>query len=225
MRNFQRVIFILTCSIVGLSSCTHKDEIETYVPLEVDTLCDPNTVYFVNDIQPILNSNCAYSQCHDNISQKDGVDLSAYDKIISTGEVKAGDPEGSELYEVIQEGEMPPSGPMASSQQQLIYDWIKQGAKNNKCIESCDTSVVTYSLTIKPTINAFCKGCHTGSLAGGGILITNYTELKAIATDGKLLGTIEYQVGFSPMPKNSPQLSDCNIRQINIWINEGMQNN
>ncbi len=222
-----RINLILITAIVFLfMSCTHKEDIQADdQPVNKDTLCDPNVVYFVNDIQPIINSSCAYSGCHDVVTHADGVDLSTYSKIISTGEVKAGDPNGSELYEKISEGDMPPSSPLAASQQQKIYDWIKQGAKNNECIQSCDTTNVTYSITVKTIMDNNCMGCHNASSAGGGISITNYAETKVLASNGSLLGTIEHKAGFSAMPKGMTKLSDCNIAQIKKWINDGIQNN
>ena len=218
-------LLVLVAGAALITSCSHKEDLTNPTPETKDTLCDPNTVYFVNDIQPILNSSCAYSGCHDVVTHADGVDLSSYDKVISTGEVKPGNPNGSELYEKISEGEMPPSGPLASTQQQKIYDWIKQGAKNNECVQACDTTNVGYALSIKPIMDNNCMGCHSGSSPAGGISITNYTEVKTLAANGKLLGTIEHKAGFSPMPKNMAKLSDCNIAKIKIWINDGMQNN
>ena len=206
-------------------SCTHKKDIEPDSPLSKDTLCNPNVVYFVNDIQPILNTSCAYSGCHDVITHADGVDLSSYNKVISTGEVKAGDPDDSELYEKIEKGKMPPSGPLAAIQQQKIYDWIKQGAKNNECVQACDTINVSYSAIIKTIMDNNCMGCHSGTTPAGGVSISNYIEVKAIAQNGSLLGTVEHKAGFSPMPKGMTKLSACNISQLKVWINEGMQNN
>ena len=225
MKNLNRLLtFFLLVLLVA--SCSREDDIiKDETPVNKDTACDPSVVYFVNDIQPILNSSCAYSGCHDVVSHKDGVILSSYDKVISTGEVKAGDPNGSELYEVIAKGEMPPSGALPTDQRQKIYDWIKQGAKNNKCDMACDTLNVTYAKTVKPVMDNNCMGCHSGANPGGGIAITNYSDTKAIAANGKLLGTIEHKSAYSPMPKNLPKLSDCNISQIKIWINDGMQDN
>ena len=119
----KRVILVVFFGFfLGLASCTHKEDITLQVPVVKDTACDPNLVYYVNDIQPILNSSCAYSGCHDVVTHADGVDLSSYDKVISTGEVQAGNPNGSELYEKIADGKMPPSGPLPVNQQQKIYD-------------------------------------------------------------------------------------------------------
>lgn len=224
--NLKKLVLVTFVTIVLAStSCTHKIDDQFVAPVTKDTACDPNLVYYVNDIQPILNSNCAYSGCHDNISHKEGVNLTSYSQVMSTGGVVAGNPQGSKLYEKIVEGEMPPSGNFDSGMKQMIYDWISQGALNNECVQDCDSINVTYSLTIKPIMDSYCKGCHSGSSPSGGISITNYSQTKAIASNGKLMGTVEHQAGYSPMPKNASKLSDCNIKQLNKWISDGMQNN
>jgi hypothetical protein len=225
MLKLWKILALALMSVFALQYCTHKDEIETITPVEKDYNCDPNTVYYVNQIQPLLNSSCAYSGCHDAITHKDGVDLSTYDKVMNTGEVEAGNPKDSELYEEIEEGEMPPNGSMALTQQQLIYKWILQGAKNNECVSPCDTSNVTFAQTIKPILDNNCVGCHGGTAPQGGISLHNYSAVRVEALNGRLLGSVNHQTGYYPMPKDAAKLSDCNINQIKIWIDEGIQNN
>ena len=122
---------------------------------------------------------------------------------------------------------MPP--PLANSlsidQQELIKKWISQGAKNNSCNSGCDTTNVTFSNTVWPTINASCVGCHSGANPGGNISITDYNSLVATVSDGSLIGVIDHEPDYSPMPKNGSKLSDCKIAEIKIWIKNGTPNN
>ena len=46
--------------------------------------CDPDSVYFDNQVLPILVSNCAKPGCHDAASHQDGVVLSSYASLMST---------------------------------------------------------------------------------------------------------------------------------------------
>ena len=46
--------------------------------------CDSNTVYFEQQILPILISNCSQPGCHNAASAQDGVVLTNYSSIIST---------------------------------------------------------------------------------------------------------------------------------------------
>lgn len=90
---------------------------------------------FKDDILPILTTRCALAGCH-VAGGPDGIDLRTYNTVIAGGKdhvpVIPGDARGSELVEVIVEGEMPPEGPpLPAAQIQLIIDWINEGAKNN----------------------------------------------------------------------------------------------
>lgn len=90
---------------------------------------------------------------------------------------------------------------------------------------ACDTTIVTYSGSINPLINAYCTGCHAGPNAPLSINLTTYAGVKAQADNKKLMGTISHSAGFSPMPKNGAQLSSCNIARIRKWIAAGAPNN
>jgi cytochrome c553 len=90
---------------------------------------------------------------------------------------------------------------------------------------ACDTSNVKYSVQIVNTLNANCTGCHAGTTASGGIMLDNYTNVKAVAISGKLLGAITHSPGYRAMPDLAPQLSECRIAEIRTWIRNGMLNN
>jgi mono/diheme cytochrome c family protein len=86
------------------------------------------------EVQPILTRNCA--GCH-GARPKEGYDMRTLESIMKGGEdgplIKAGDPAGSLLIQVLrgQEGhpKMPPSGPLDDADVQKIEAWIKAGAK------------------------------------------------------------------------------------------------
>ncbi|MFC0774153.1 hypothetical protein [Terrimonas alba] len=190
--------------------------------------CSADTVYFVNEIMPIISSNCTMSGCHDNITHADGVNLTSYANIKRY--VTAGNAGDSKLYKVIikTDGDRmppPPMAPLTQDQKDKIAKWINQGALNNNCTASCDTSVFTYSRAIKPIMDNKCRGCHNPSSLGGNIDVSTYSAVKVIALNGKLFGSVSHQPGYSPMPKNAAKLSDCEISQIQKWINGGSLNN
>ncbi|HRY32342.1 MAG TPA: hypothetical protein P5531_05190 [Bacteroidales bacterium] len=197
----------------------------------ISTECDPDTVYFINDVLPVFLSSCAKSGCHDEATQADGVYLATYSAIISTGKIKPGNPDDSEVYEVITENDPdkimppPPNAPLTAAQIDLIRKWISQGALNNYCASTdCDSVNVTFSGTIWPMINASCKGCHNIAAPGGGVLLQNYTEVKNQAFP-RIWSAINHLEGYSPMPKNSPKWSKCKIAQFKRWIDLGMPDN
>jgi uncharacterized membrane protein len=190
--------------------------------------CSPDTVYFVNSIMPIIASNCTMSGCHDNITHADGVDLTTYTKIVRY--VVPGNAANSKLYkEIIKTGSgrmpPPPMAPLTAAQIALVQKWINQGAKNNNCVGSCDTATFTYSAAVKPIMTGKCVGCHNPNNLGGNIDLSTHAAVKVTALNGKLYGSVAHLTGYSPMPKNSAKLSDCEIRQIQKWITAGSQNN
>ena len=94
----------------------------------------------------------------------------------------------------------------------------------------CDTTNVTYSATVYPIISSTCTGCHSGSAPQGNVLLEDYASISSAAAIpagqyGSLYGAISHDPGNSPMPKNGTQLSDCKIRQIKAWIDDGRPNN
>lgn len=90
---------------------------------------------------------------------------------------------------------------------------------------ACDTTNVTYSATISAIMSSNCNACHSGSAPQANIKTDNYTDLKDIADNKKLWGAVNHLSGYSPMPKDRPKLSDCDLDKIRIWIYEGALNN
>jgi hypothetical protein len=196
--------------------------------------CDSNLVYFDSQILPLLVSNCAKSGCHDAITHEEGLILTNYQNVMSRGLVKAFDLNGSKLYRAITENDQddvmppPPNQKLTSQQIQLISKWILQGAKDTTCVETittCNTTGVSYSGFIAPLFNTFCAGCHSGGNPSGGLTLTTYNGVKAVATNGRLLGAISWSAGFQKMPQGGNKLNDCSIAKITAWINDGAPNN
>lgn len=212
--------------IIFFSSCKH----EPLVPVNptVDTIrCDSGTVYFENQILPILLSSCSMTDCHDKVSHKEGVILTDYNSLMNSNIVKAGKSYDSKLYEVITEtgnDRMPPKPRTALSFSQIeeIRKWIDQGAKNNKC-NACDTTDYRYSTKISFIISNNCKGCHSGVNLPQGVRLESYNDVKAIADDGRLKKVIVGQ-GYLQMPP-AGKLDDCKINLINKWVDAGAPNN
>lgn len=189
--------------------------------------CSQDSVYFVNDILPLIVSSCAKSGCHDAATHREDIVLTDYSHIMEF--VTPFNPSNSRLYTSVNGGNEdrmppPPNAPLTQDQINLIYKWIEQGALNNYCDAGCDTLNVTFSGTISPLVNTYCKGCHSGSSPGGGIDLTSFTGVQSVALNGKLDGAIHGAAGYFIMPP-SGALSDCQIREIDIWIAAGAPNN
>lgn len=219
-----------------ISSCTHDPiEPEPKDPVTEDP-CPSDTVYFQDDVLPILVSNCAFSGCHDRGTAQNGIILTDYNNIINSGGIEPGDSDDSDVYERITDPDdnermpKPPNNPLTDDQIQLIKDWIDQGALNNGClvevpISGCELDNVTFSGTVNPIVQNKCAGCHSGSSPGGGITLNGYEDVATLAFDGRLNGVINHLNGYKAMPLGGSKLPQCELDQIAVWLQDGFPNN
>ena len=97
----------------------------------------------------------------------------------------------------------------------------------------CDTTAVTYVTDILPVMQNNCYTCHDNVNAmalGGGIFLEGFENLMQQVTPGDAVASPLYSViawlpGSAQMPKGQPQLSECDIARVRVWITEGAQNN
>lgn len=209
----MKLTLIATMSFIALIfiSCKHEPS-----PPIIDESKIPSGICFQDEILPMIQSNCAKSDCH--VAGEEEPDLSNYTSIMKS--VKAGDPQNSRLYKYAIGSEMPPSPntPLNLQQVTLLYGWIKQGALDNSC--GCDTNVYTFSAAVKPIIQSYCIGCHnTGSQNQE---LVTYLNIKNKADD--ILKNIS-GIGTMMPPAPATPLSACKITQIKKWINAGKLNN
>ena len=118
----QKLVPVL--AVVGLlvySSC-YKDNVETLYPSS--TTCDTTTISFANDIQPILNTNCALGGCHNKATASGTVELEDYDGAKSAAQ--------GALLTDINDGSMPQGGTKLSQCNiNKISRWVNMGMPNN----------------------------------------------------------------------------------------------
>lgn len=226
----KKLSVFLLAGFLMLAGCLHEPPMAPNEPT-LTYPCDPDTVYFMNTILPLLTSNCAMSGCHDAETAAHGVDFRNYAYIIQTGEVEPGNAGESELYEVLVESDLgermpPPSSGLSLTTEeiQLVAQWINQGALNNGCVEDCDTMNVSFSNHILPMVQQNCEGCHTYPGASAGIILSDYNSISSIALNGQLYGVTHGGSSYPLMPP-SGSLMECELDQIRIWIADGAPNN
>lgn len=222
---FFAVVAISTFIVVYLSNCKHEPILKV---ITTDTsqggTVDDTSICFERDILPIFVTNCAKSGCHDSITQTEEKMYNSYVGITKEG-IKAGDPANSDLYKELSTGKMswPQYGNLNEEQKKLIARWIKEGAKNGtNCPTKCDTSVYTYSAAVKPLMEKYCVGCHKPGSINGNTDLSNYDSVKSSAASNKLLASVKRSVSW--MPSGGKKLSDCQIIQLQKWIDAGMKN-
>ncbi|MEZ4892154.1 MAG: hypothetical protein R3A50_14280 [Saprospiraceae bacterium] len=218
---------ITLTALLSIYSCKHDFTGPTTPPME--GLCDLDSVYFQNQIMPILISNCTESGCHNQKDCKAGIALNSYSKMLSTvASVTSNDWKKNKLIKSLEDGRMPQNKPRFSTEQiNVIKAWVTQGASNNACDENfsgCDLSTeVAFSSFINPLIANYCKGCHSGSNPNGNISLENYQDIRSIALDGRLYNSLVKSSNW--MPKGGARLDDCRLQKIQSWIDAGAPQN
>jgi hypothetical protein len=213
---------ILTISCLFFLSCEHLQ----ITPKNFrGGNCDPDTVYFANDIAPLLISKCATPGCHDSKSAKHGVITDSYNNIIKTAGIMVGNGLKSEVIKTLRKTgseTMPPDGKLPDSDIAMIRKWIDQGAQNNRCISGCDSTSFTYSKDISSIINKNCIGCH-GS--GSTIPLNSHFDVKRKVDDGRLWGSVNHLSGYKFMPSDNTTISVCDMDKLRNWIAIGAPDN
>jgi hypothetical protein len=222
---------LISTFVLIILSCKHEldylekttNPIDTTTPPPVDTL-----VCFESEVLPLFVSNCAMSDCHDAITHEEGLRLYTYSGIVSN--ISAFHPtSGLIMQSILGTIDIMPPQPyssLSSSQITLIQQWINQGAQNTtNCANTCDSTAFNYSADIAPIMSTFCNGCHGGNSPSAGINTSSWAGLQPIANNDSLIGSIQHDSGFSPMPKGSAKMNACNITKIRKWIQAGALNN
>jgi hypothetical protein len=80
---------------------------------------------------------------------------------------------------------------------------------------TCITAIISQSCL---------SGCHEQAVGSAGIVLEGYTNLKNEIINGTVMCAIRHE-GCSPMPKNQNKLSDCDINNLQNWIDKGYPEN
>lgn len=222
-------LFVSTLILIATQACKHEIIIEQD-PGNMNQggvtskICNPDTVYFQRDIQPLIVSSCAMPGCHDAITAEEDVILDSYKTIKK--EVDPGNPNNSDLYTSLFDNDdimPPPPYPLFTDEQKaLVRTWILQGALNNNCDNGeCLTDGLTYNSHIKTLVDKHCTGCHSTINTQGGLLLETYEQVKISIQSEAFMNTTNHISGLSPMPPGY-KISDCEIDQLNQWITDGM---
>jgi hypothetical protein len=238
-RKLVLIMFTFLGLILMIHSCKHSPDItgmntepDPDPDPDISNICHPDTVYFNQDLMPLLGASCGRAGCHDAATQADGVRLTDYESVMETGDVRPGRPDNSDLFEVIVDDDPddrmppPPNEPLLTEQIEKIRTWINQGALNLQCEEQdCDLNDVSFSGRVQPilALNG-CVSCHSGSNPQGGVRLDSYANVSAVVESGRLMGAIRHLSGYVPMPLNGEKIGECQADQIERWISNGMPN-
>src|SRR5690349_8613706 len=97
------------------------------------------------------------------------------------------------------------------------YDAAADGA--------CSTANLTYSTTITGIFrNNGCYNCH-GTPLNSGAPFNLESHDNVAAQKSRLVGALKHENGFAPMPQGRPQLTQCEINQVQAWVAAGAPDN
>ena len=82
---------------------------------------------------------------------------------------------------------------------------------------------MSYTTDILPLLTSNgCIGCHGSSST---TQLDSYENVKINVDNGSLLGSINHENGYRPMPDFRPKIDQCSIDKITSWINDGALDN
>ena len=88
-----------------------------------------------------------------------------------------------------------------------------------------DNTELSFKDCIAPIINDNCgSSCHSAASAFGGVILTNYEEIKVYVDNGRLPIVIDPEDQTELMPTTG-KMPEINITLIKNWINQGALNN
>ena len=252
-------IFTLCALIVFLGRCKHEeiaypqeeDSNKVEYPEPPSNLCDPDTVYFEQQVLKVLVSKCAMSglPCHGEEPYQNGLNLTSWSAAINSVKIEddgstenekfiiPGNSGESELYKKISQNEMPPDKywDITSEEDSLIKKWIDQGAKNLRCNSCDDKPFESFDITIAPLLLENCAGCHNDSIPKDKIkdvVLFGYPPDLSNLNSGladTIAGIIYREVNFSTLDPNSSmpryigKLYECDIMKFKAWRDSTVQ--
>jgi hypothetical protein len=92
-------------------------------------------------------------------------------------------------------------------------------------ITACDTTEVTWENPIREILATHCVQCHNEDLNYNGVRHDVYELELIVVNDGRLNGVVNHLPGYPQMPYQRPQLPECELLLINIWLERGAPEN
>jgi len=223
IKNKNNLGIVVLFGLLVFYSCQHKpQEIIDKDPLgidpPIDTIsCDSSNITYPGIVYPILETYCI--SCHSGAVPAGALDFNDYGDVAFIAE--SGQLLGSIKhlpdYTPMPEG----ADKLSNCEIALIEKWINDTTFIiPPDTTECDTSNITYPGTVYPILQANCISCHVPPTPEAGIDFTDFEDVAFIAQNGALMGSIKHDTGFIPMPQDAPPLTECEIIQIQKWIND-----
>jgi len=212
------LLVLLAGSFLVMESCKHEPD-EMPGPGGDNgggTECDTLNISYPGTVYPILEQYCL--SCHSGETPDGGLDFTDYSIVATLAEngTLLGSIRHEEGYEPMPQG----MAKLSDCDISKIEIWVRDTTFTEPPPTECDTLHVTYPGTVYKTLEKYCLDCHSGPSPEAGLDFTDYNTVAELAESGLLLGSIRQESGFEAMPPNGLKLTDCEIRQIEIWIED-----
>ncbi len=115
----KKVVIVFSATVVLISSCYNQKE-ELLYPLGAN--CNGINAKFSVDVNPIIQTNCAISGCHDGSSTNGPGPLTSYDRIRDAA---------SRIRTAVVDRTMPKGSTLSTDDIRKIVCWIDSGTPNN----------------------------------------------------------------------------------------------
>ena len=87
----------------------------------------------------------------------------------------------------------------------------------------CDTTNVTFTADVLPTVDQICQSCHSGNTPSGNLSLETFDQISAAAE--KMYSRISLPPGDPKLMPPGQKLDECTIKKIKAWIDNGKPNN
>ena len=152
-------------AMVEISRFQVVSPIEEAVAEAATTAPDGPTLGYVEDIQPMFERSC--SACHNAAAKIMGLQTTLYAPLMAGSQngpvVVPGNPDGSKLWEMVGQGKMPATGALPAAEQQLVREWIAQGAAEYRAqpasAATAATGDTTWFTVVRPPLLAVNDAC------------------------------------------------------------------
>jgi len=201
----------------------------------------PANINFTDHILPIFLDQCA--ECHGDDNPEEGLVLTTYQDVMLGSwygsVVKAGDPAGSYLVELVETGQMPKQGDDLTAEQiNTIIAWIEAGVPEFGSesepteAEAVTPETVSFADDVLPILLDRCAECHGDDNPEEGLVLLTHNDLMlgswygSVVKPGDPAGSYLLElVETGQMPKKGDDLTKAEIDAIIAWIEAGAPDN
>lgn len=91
--------------------------------------------------------------------------------------------------------------------------------------KECDGNNSSFANDIYPTLKTYCVNCHNSNFAMGTVNLEGYQNILPYVQDSSLIQSVRQDPNVIFMPPTGGKIPDCNLTQIQNWINQGAKEN